>query len=407
MQGTDGSFYGTTETGGARSTSNCKFGCGTLFEITAAGAFEKLYTFCSQVNCADGANPSNAGLLQATDGNLYGTTMNGGAYSKGCSLACLPSGGTFFGWRVVVGMTLSPASQNFESTVINTAGVVRTVTVTNTGSVMLQISSINASANFAVSSTTCGPTLNVGKQCLVHVTFTPKVLGKVEGTLTFTDNAPDSPQTVTLVGTGVKPVALTPTSATYAARKVGTTSLEQTFVLVNNQTIALNDIVISTTGDFAVSSRTCTTSLAAKSKCTINVTFTPTATGTRTGQLTVRDSATNSPQTATLAGTGALPATLTPPSAAYGLQVVGTTSAPKAFTLTNNQTVAVNDIVISTSGDFAVSSRTCTTSLAAKSKCTINVTFTPTATGTRTGQLKVRDNAGNSPQTTNLTGTGK
>jgi hypothetical protein len=68
--------------------------------------------------------------------------------------------------------------------------------------------------------------------------------------------------------------------------------------------VALTGISIGTTGDFAVSSTTCTTSLAALQHCTISVTFTPTQTGTRTGSLSVSDSANNSPQTSALSGTG-------------------------------------------------------------------------------------------------------
>jgi hypothetical protein len=64
-------------------------------------------------------------------------------------------------------------------------------------------------------------------------------------------------------------------------------------------------------------------------------------------------------------------------------------------------------MVIGTTGDFAVSTTTCGTSLASKRKCTINVVFKPTATGTRSGTLSVNDSAGNSPQTSQLTGTGK
>jgi len=109
---------------------------------------------------------------------------------------------------------------------------------------------------------------------------------------------------VALSGTGIAQATLSPASATYSKQKVGTTSKAKKFTLTNNQAVALNGVVISTTGDFAVSSQTCGSSLAAKGKCTIDVTFTPTQTGTRTGQLSVSDSATNSPQTATLAGTG-------------------------------------------------------------------------------------------------------
>jgi len=138
----------------------------------------------------------------------------------------------------------------------------------------------------------------------VSITFTPMALGTLTGTLTFTDNAANSPQTVTLSGTGVLPATLAPAAATYASQAVGTTSAAKTFTLTNNQTVALTGIAITTAGDFAVSATTCTTSLIAKGKCTISVTFTPTAKGTRTGLLSVSDSANNSPQKSSLIGTG-------------------------------------------------------------------------------------------------------
>ena len=304
-------------------------------------------------------------------------------------------------------VTLSPTLLGFGNVAINTTSAAKTVTLTNSGAGSLSINSIATSGSFAISSKTCGTTLAAAAKCTVKVTFTPTMLGTLTGTLTFTDNAPDSPQTVPLSGTGVLPATLTPAKATYAAQAVGTTSAAKTFTLTNYQTVALTSIAISTTGDFAVSATTCTTSLAAKGKCTISVTFTPAATGTRTGTLSVSDSANNSPQTAALSGTGVVPAKLTPASATYVVQTVGTTSAAKVFTLTNNMTVALTSIAISTTGDFAVSATTCTTSLAAKGKCTISVTFTPAATGTRTGTLSVSDSANNSPQTSALKGTGK
>jgi hypothetical protein len=145
--------------------------------------------------------------------------------------------------------------------------------------------------------------VTVGGQC-VYVTFTPTGPGKVAGNLTFADNAANSPQSVELSGIGLEPATLLPTSVTYAAQIAGTTSSPKTFTLTNWQTVALNNIMTSTTEDFAVSSTTCTTSLAAQSKCSINLTFTPTAEGTRMGRLRVSDSADDSPQTAKLNGVG-------------------------------------------------------------------------------------------------------
>jgi YVTN family beta-propeller protein len=304
-------------------------------------------------------------------------------------------------------VTLSPAALSFGDEALNDTSAAKTVTLTNTGSATLYIGNIAASANFAVSANACGATLAAGAKCTVKVTFTPTVLGGLTGTLTFTDSASNSPQTVALSGAGIEPATLTPATATYASQAEGTTSAAKTFTLTNDQPVALNNIVISTTGDFAVSATTCTTSLAAKQKCTISVTFTPAATGTLTGQLSVSDSASNNPQTSNLTGKGVVPAALTPASATYAAQKVGTTSGVKVFTLTNNQPMELDGIMPSATGDFTVSATTCTGSLAAKKKCTISVKFTPSATGTRTGQLNVSDSANNSPQTSSLTGTGK
>jgi uncharacterized repeat protein (TIGR03803 family) len=68
IQGSDGDLYSTTQTGGAN-------GYGTVFKVTLDGKLTTLYSFCAQNNCRDGAFP-NAGLVQATDGNFYGTTFS-------------------------------------------------------------------------------------------------------------------------------------------------------------------------------------------------------------------------------------------------------------------------------------------------------------------------------------------
>ena len=79
IQASDGNLYGTTQ-----GSILCNYGCGSVFRITPNGDFTTLYTFCSQSHCADGANPT-AALLQATDGNLYGTTLIGGTQSGSCN----------------------------------------------------------------------------------------------------------------------------------------------------------------------------------------------------------------------------------------------------------------------------------------------------------------------------------
>jgi uncharacterized repeat protein (TIGR03803 family) len=93
VQGTDGNLYGTTASGGTGvyCIYNPGPGCGTIFKITAAGSLTTLYNFCSHSNCIDGLNPY-APLVQAPDGNFYGTTDSGGAKGSGTVFKMTPEG---------------------------------------------------------------------------------------------------------------------------------------------------------------------------------------------------------------------------------------------------------------------------------------------------------------------------
>ena len=82
---TDGNFYGTTIGGGANSSLG-----GTIFKITPSGALTTIYSFCALANCADGSGPGQ--LIQASDGNFYGTTTGGGANADGTIFKITPQG---------------------------------------------------------------------------------------------------------------------------------------------------------------------------------------------------------------------------------------------------------------------------------------------------------------------------
>src|SRR5581483_9629445 len=126
------------------------------------------------------------------------------------------------------------------------------------------------------------------------------------------------------------------------------------------------------------------------------------------GTLTFTDDATNSPQVVNLTGIGILPVTV-PASVSFGSVGVDANGTPKAVTITNNQTTPLSISGIVPTGEFSQSSSTCPLApqtLAAKSSCSVYIVFSPKATGTRTGTLTFTDNASNSPQITNLSGTG-
>ena len=87
VQGTDGNFYGTTDYGGGA------YGSGMVFKINRQPPYTvtTLYSFCSQPNCVDGTYPEG-GLVQGTDGNFYGTTLDAGAYGSGTVFKITPGG---------------------------------------------------------------------------------------------------------------------------------------------------------------------------------------------------------------------------------------------------------------------------------------------------------------------------
>jgi subtilase family serine protease len=209
---------------------------------------------------------------------------------------------------LATGISASPSSLAFSATIAGATSAAKNATITNAGSVTLDIAAITTSANFgtktATGKTPCGATLAGGQSCQIGVVFTPTQVGPLTGTLSISDNGSNSPQTVSLSGTGKPQAAITPATETFAATKVGTKSAAKVLTLHNYQTTILKNIVISTTGNFSVSTTTCAAQLTSNATCTISVVFTPTATGKTTGTLQVADSTFNSPQTASLTGTG-------------------------------------------------------------------------------------------------------
>jgi len=300
-------------------------------------------------------------------------------------------------------VTVTPTSLSFGNQAISTVSSAKTVTVKNGQSAAVTISSIAASGDYSQTNT-CGTSLASGAKCSVSVTFSPSVLSTRTGTLTVTDSGSNSPQTVSLTGTGITQAALSPATESFGNQAVGTAGAPKTVTVDNDLPTALSISAIAVSGDYS-QTNTCGISVAAGATCSINITFSPTTTGSRSGTLTVTDSASNSPQTVSLTGSGILQATVSPSSFSFGNQAVGTASPIKTVTLSNNLGTALTISTIATSGDYS-ETNTCGTSVAAGGTCAISVTFTPTTTGTRTGTLTVTDGASNSPQTVPLTGNG-
>jgi len=207
---------------------------------------------------------------------------------------------------------------------------------------------------------------------------------------------------------GAQTVTVAPTSLSFASVMAGSSSAKAV-TLTNGQStaITLSTPTLTGSGFSIISGGSCNVTLAPAHACTYHISFNPTAAGNYNATLSINDTGANSPQQVALTGTGVVPVTLTFPSTNFGNQTLTTTSGLHTATLTNNQTVALNSIKASISGEFAIASGgTCGTTLAAHSKCTILVTFTPLGLGTRTGVLTTTDTGSNSPQSVTITGTG-
>jgi pimeloyl-ACP methyl ester carboxylesterase len=311
--------------------------------------------------------------------------------------------------------SLSPTSLSFAGQGLGTTSAVATVTLSDPRSVALSITSIaitGTNAGDYAQTNTCGGSVAAEANCAINITFAPLALGTLTASLTITDNAANSPQTVGLSGTGTGPaVSLSSSSLTFSAQLSGTSSTAQIVTLTNTGNATLTISSITASGDFS-QTNTCGSSVSAGANCTISVTFTPTAAGTRTGTLTITDNASGSSQTVSLTGTGVATASVagvSPGSLTFGNQNLGTTSGSQPVTLSNTGNAALAITGMAASANFGQTNN-CGGSVAAGGSCTINVSFSPMATGPLTGTLTITDNSNGvagSTQSVALSGTGQ
>ena len=197
-------------------------------------------------------------------------------------------------------------------------------------------------------------------------------------------------------------VTASPSALNFGSVATGATSAAQTVTVSNPTGSAASVSSISVSGDFS-QTNTCGSSIAAGGSCTVSVKFAPTATGTRTGSLTVNAGGVTN--TVSLSGTGTAPGPVlsaNPASLSFGRTLVGSAASPQTMTVTNSGTTSATVSGVTVTGDFSQTNNC--TSIAVGGSCSVTVTFKPTASGTRTGTLTVTSNANNSPTTASLSG---
>src|SRR2546426_1035715 len=304
-------------------------------------------------------------------------------------------------------VTLAPTNLAFGTQRLSTTSPAQTVTLTNSGTATLSITSIALAGSnpgdFAIAAgTTCtnGATVVVGASCLLNLTFTPTAASARTATVTITDDAPGSPRSVSLAGTGIVPaVTLAPTNLAFGNQRLSTTSPVQTvtltiiFLMIRRPprstlfpyTTLFRSIAAGTT---------CTNgaTVVAGASCLVNLTFTPTAASARTATIGITDDSTPVTLSAPLPASACVPAvTLAPTNLAFGTQRLSTTSPVQTVTLTNSGTfffLMIRRPPRSTLFPYTTlfRSTTCTNgaTVVAGASCLVNLTFTPTAASART-----------------------
>jgi hypothetical protein len=195
----------------------------------------------------------------------------------------------------------------------------------------------------------------------------------------------------------------------FPSQTIGITSDPQSATLTNSASTSLSISAITLTGlnatDFAQTNN-CGSSLAAGANCTFTLTFTPTATGSRSAYMSVNDSAPNSPQTVSLTGVGlAAAVSLSANSLTFPTTVVYTPSNSQQVTVTNTGEGILNIAGITATVPF-VQTSTCGSIVEPGASCTITVRFKPVNKGSFIGSLSIADNAPGSPQRVQLSGVG-
>jgi subtilisin family serine protease len=281
---------------------------------THPGDFEKASDGCSGANVAPNNNCVISVTFRPTVEGPRSATLSISDNASG-SPHTVPLSGT--GTAPAPQVSLSPPNLSFGDQVVSTTSSAQPLTVTNTGTATLTISSVSVvganPGDFAKASDGCsGVNVAPNNNCVISVTFRPTVEGPRSATLSISNNASGSPHTLPLSGTGTASapeVCLSPINLPFDNQVVNTTSAARSVTLTNCGTAPLTinsvSLVGTNPGDFAKASDTCSgANVAPGNNCVINVTFRPTATGLRNATLRISDDASGSPHTVALSGTG-------------------------------------------------------------------------------------------------------
>ncbi len=310
--------------------------------------------------------------------------------------------------------TLSEGALTFANTQVGNRSPSQTITVLNTGTASVSFSAVLPPTDFAAT-TTCA-TLLPGASCTLAVTFIPgegSTATARAGTLAIQSNAVDALEFVNILGMSTpSPLVLSSLSLDFGTVELGGMS-QLALTATNAASLPITFGSATVTGNFTVASSNCPgpgAPLPAGQSCTLILTFTPAASGTRVGTLSLPTSAAETPLTVALSGRAIASRLQISPGALNFGSLSARASAPLTLNVVNNGSAALTGLRYAISGanaaEFAITKPCPASDYSPFAGCTMEVSFTPTTVGVKSATLTFSSSDPAGPIGITLSGTG-
>jgi hypothetical protein len=335
-------------------------------------------------------------LDQASEGSVTGTVTGGTMTPSTTSATYLLSANT--------------SSLAFGAVVVGKSGFGQ-LYLSNTGNRTVRISQVTtAGTGFKASGLVLPLTLAAGGRVALGITFAPTTTGSFTGTVSVASTATNSPDRISLSGTGVQPkISVVPSSVSFGSVPVGVTNT-QTLTLSNPGSGYLSVTLVTAKGaGFTLSGLGLPLSIAPGHSSAFTVQFTPVTVGTISGTLSISSNAAASLTTVALGGSGVAPTlhlSANPALLSFGSILVGANTT-KTVTLSNTGNTKVSVSLIKASGaGFSVGGFAVPFTLAAGQSASFTASFAPAILGSSAGSVTVTSTATNSPAAVSVSGSG-
>jgi hypothetical protein len=375
-----------------------------ISQISPSGA---AFTFGGMTTPAT-LNPSQTGSLSVNFRPTAAGSVTGSlvitSNANGSPMAIALSG-----TGAQAGLSVTPTSFNFGSVV---AGQTKSqsFTLTNTGSAALTIAQIAANGSgFSVSGLNTPATLAAGQGTTFTALFAPTAAGSSSGSVVITSNAPNSPNALSLSGTGAAAsvtLSANPTSVSFSGVSVGSSGSKSVTITNSGNTSLTITQVSANAKDFSIAGISTPLTLNPGQNAALNVSFEPSASEQISGSITVATSQGASSVIPVSGGGVQAVLTVTPSSVSFGNVSVGSPNS-QTIQLMNSGTGVLTISQVSVSGaGYSMSALSLPLSLNSSQSTTFNVQFAPASAGSVSGRVSIVSNAPNSPSVIGLAGSG-